>query len=207
MGRVPVNARMRKIARMSVGRSIERLGGNVMHRVIERGGAVVKREHGRHEHDARHACQARHVVDVNGAEGRLAHHEHQAALLFHLHVGRAQQQVFAAAACDAGERLHGARDHDHAVDRIGAACDGGADVLVVVYRIGIARKLIERHAELLLDGDLSPARDDKRRLGTGLTQAFEALEAQRSAAGTRNANDNATRTDRRLRHGDSLTTW
>ena len=68
-------------------------------------------------------------------------------------------------------------------------------------------KLVERHAELLLDGDLSPTRDDKRRLGTGLTQALETLEAQRSAAGTRNANDNATGTNRRLRHDNSLTTW
>ena len=178
-----------------------------MHRVIERGGAVVKREHRRHEHDAGHARQARHVIDVNGAEGRLAHHEHQAAMLFHLHVGRTQQQVFAVAACDAGERLHGARGHDHAIDRIGAACDGGADVLVVVDHIGMRGKLVERHAELLLDGDLSPTRDDKRRLGTGLAQAFEALKTQRGTAGARHANDNATGTARRLRHDNSLTTW
>ena len=68
-------------------------------------------------------------------------------------------------------------------------------------------KLVERHAELLLDGDLSPTRDDKRRLGTGLTQAFEALKAQRGTAGARHANDNATGTDRRLRHDNSSTTW
>ena len=61
-----------------------------MHRLIERGGAVVKREHGRHEHDARHARQACHVVDMDCTEGRLAHHKHQAALLFHLHIGRTQ---------------------------------------------------------------------------------------------------------------------
>ena len=35
-----------------------------MHRVIERGGAVVKRKHGRHEYDARYARKARHVVDM-----------------------------------------------------------------------------------------------------------------------------------------------
>ena len=50
-------------------------------------------------------------------------------------------------------------------------------------------------------------RDDKCRLGTGLAQAFEALKAQRGTAGARNANDNATGTDRRLRHDNSLTTW
>ena len=178
-----------------------------MHRLIEHGGAVVKREHGRHEHDARHARQACHVVDMDRTEGRLAHHKHQAALLFHLHIGRTQQQVFAVAARDAGERLHGAGSHDHAVDRIGAACDGSANVLVVVDHIGIARKLVERHAELLLDGDLSPARDDKRRLSAGLAQAFEAFKAQCRTAGARHANDNATGTNRRLRHDNSLTTW
>ena len=68
-------------------------------------------------------------------------------------------------------------------------------------------KLVERHAELLLDGDLSPTRDDKRRLGTGLTQALETLEAQRCTAGARNANDNATGTDRRLRHDNSLLSY
>ena len=174
-----------------------------MHRIVERGGAVVKREHGRHEHDTRHTRQARHVVDMDRTEGRLAHHEYQAALLFHLHVGRTQQQVFAVTTRDAGKRLHGAGRHDHAIDRIGAACNGGADVLVVVDHIGMRGKLVERHAELLLDGDLSPARDDKRRFGAGLAQAFETLEAQRSAAGTRYANDNATGTDRRLRHDNS----
>ena len=178
-----------------------------MHRVVERGRAVVKREHGRHEHDTRHARQARHVVDMDCTEGRLAHHKHQAALLLHLHIGRTQQQVFAVAARNAGERLHRAGRHDHAVDRIGAACDGSTDVLVVVDHIGIARKLVERHAELLLDGDLSPARDGKRRLGAGLAQAFEALKAQRGATGARHANDNATGTKRRLRHDNSLAIW
>ena len=105
------------------------------------------------------------------------------------------EQTLTARIGDAGKRLHGAGRHDHTVDRIGTACDGGADVLVVVDHIGIARKLVGRHAELLLDGDLSPARDDKCRLGTGLAQAFEALKAQRGTAGARNANDNATGTD------------
>lgn len=54
---------------------------------------------------------------------------------------------------------------------------------------------------------ISPPRvTTKRRLGTCLAQAFEALKTQRGTASARHANDNATRTDRRLRHDNSLTT-
>jgi hypothetical protein len=73
---------------------------------------------------------ARHVAQVGQVEGRLAHHQHQAAALLERDVGGAGQQVVAETVRHGRQRLHRAGRHHHGRGVEAAAGDAGADVAV-----------------------------------------------------------------------------
>ena len=74
-----------------------------------------------------------HVLEVDLVERRLAHAEHQAAPLLQHDVGRARHQRLADAVRDRAERVHAARQHDHAHRDERPARDGRA---LVGRRVG-----------------------------------------------------------------------
>ena len=71
-----------------------------------------------------------HVADVNEVEGGFAGAEDEGAAFFEADVGGAVDEVFGEAVGDGGEGAHGAGHHQHGVDGVGAAGDGGADVFI-----------------------------------------------------------------------------
>ena len=71
-----------------------------------------------------------HIADVDFIEGSLADTEHKRALLLEADVSRALNQVRGDAIGNAGQGADAAGDHDHAVTRIRATGDIGADISV-----------------------------------------------------------------------------
>src|SRR5215213_3301819 len=84
----------------------------VIDHVVEILRVVVERGHGRKNDDA-HAREFQHVLEVNLAERRLAHDQHELSSLFENYVGGAMNKIVAEAVRNRGERAHAARRDYH----------------------------------------------------------------------------------------------
>src|SRR5207245_3269716 len=81
--------------------------------VVERLRMVVEGGDGGRDHHA-HPGQLQHVLEVDLAEGRLAHGEDEPAALLEDHVRGAVNEVVRVAVGDGRQRFHAAWDHHHA---------------------------------------------------------------------------------------------
>lgn len=87
-----------------------------------------------------------HVPDMDLVKRSFANAEHQGALLLEANVGRAFDQVRAAAIGDAPESAHTAWHNYHSISRIRSARDVGTDI-----RINLLANFIARSADDLCD--------------------------------------------------------
>src|SRR3954452_19881759 len=85
---------------------------DVIDHVVEALGVIVERRNWRKYHDA-HARKFQHVLEMDLAEWRLAHDEHELSSFFENHVCRAMNKVVAEAMRDRCERAHAARRDHH----------------------------------------------------------------------------------------------
>ena len=105
--------------------AVDVVTGNVFNRLR----VIVKR--GNHREDGGPGLgYGGHVAQVDQVQGRLADAQHQAAALLQADIGGAFDQVPGRAVRDSGQRAHRAGEHDHSSGRVGAAGDGGSDVLM-----------------------------------------------------------------------------
>lgn len=130
---------------------VEDPSGHMGEQVVERGGAVVVRGHGRQDDGAR-LRHRDHVPQVDQAERRLAGGEDEPAPLLQADVGGPGQQVVAVAVGDRREGLHRARHDGHAHGRAGARGDVRGDVAAPVGHVAQGRDVGGAQAGLQLDG-------------------------------------------------------
>ena len=139
---------------------VEHAGDDVIDDVVDRLRMVIERRHRRHDRHA-HAGELEHVLEMHLGERGLAHDQHQAPALLEHHVGGAVDEVLAVAVGDAGERVHRAGHHRHAVGLERTGGDLGAHVAGAMHDAGEGTYVLYSVAGLVLERALRPLADDE----------------------------------------------
>jgi hypothetical protein len=118
------------------------------------------------------------VAQMDAVEGRLAHAEDEAAALLEADVGGAFDEVGGHAIGDAGQRPHGAGQHDHSIAGSASAGNAGADVGLRVLNdfVGGGRRAEELFDQSVATAELHLFGEDAQSGFTG--DEFDACDAR-----------------------------
>ena len=111
----------------------------MVHLVLGRGVVAVKGEH-RRDNDIPRLTGGEQIAAVDAVEGHLPGHHHHPAVFFQAHVRRPHNEVLVIGVGQSREGLHAAREDDHPVGAVGAAGNGGRQI---VHVIGIVRQFLQ----------------------------------------------------------------
>src|ERR1700681_581832 len=97
--------------------------------IVDRLRLMIKRRNRRHD-DSPRLLRAQHILQMNPAEWRIAHTQHQASALLQANIGGARNQIVARSRSNGRERTHRAGNHYHSIDPIAARGNRRADILI-----------------------------------------------------------------------------
>ncbi len=120
---------------------------------------------------------------MSEVERRLTHDEHEPAAFLQANIGRSHQEIVVERIGDRGGRLHGTRDHEHAVVQERARRNRRAEIVVVVDDVGECREVGRGAVGLELDRPHRLARQHQVNVDVGTAQRRE--RGQRVGASAR----------------------
>ena len=164
----------------------------MIHELIDRARPAVERRQRRRD-DGAHPRQREHVLEMDLVKRGLAHAEHEPAPLLQHDIGGPRNQSLAGAGGNLAERLHAARQDDHAQREERPARDRGALVGRGVDDGRQPLHLFHGVVGLVDQRPGAPAAEDQMCLHVGLAQPLEQADPVDRSARPGDADDKARR--------------